>query len=298
MTKRPQHKSGVAAILRNEIKDEAAWVAYKAAYLIKKKINENNRLGRQTVLGLATGSTPEPLYAELIRLYRQEGLDFSQVITFNLDEYLGLGPDHPQSYHHFMREKFFKHVNIPEKNIHLLDGTLKDPQAIQKHLRAYEDEIFKAGGIDIQILGIGGNGHIAFNEPGSNFNSRTRLVELDKKTRADNARFFANPNEVPTHAMTMGIGTILRAEQILLLATGTQKAEIVEKILTTTKPTEAIPATALSLHPNTTLLLDRQAAKLVLSKTRNNHVPLFKKHAPTSPISAVALQANQLSARL
>lgn len=256
-------------MLRYQVSDDATKVAYKAALIIRDKITENNRLGKSTVLGLATGSTPLPLYIELIRLHKEEKLDFSTVVTFNLDEYVGLSPTHHQSYHYFMHENFFKHVNIPQKNIHLLDGTLTHPDTIRAHLSTYEKKIVAAGGIDIQILGIGSNGHIAFNEPGSHSDSRTRIVDLDHKTRQDNARFFNQGEEVPTHAMTMGIGTILEAKQCLILATGKQKAEIVAKTLKCLKPVQDIPATLLHNHHNTIFLLDRGASTVLLNSQYN-----------------------------
>lgn len=288
-------------MLRCKIKDDETGVAKSAAHIIQETIRQNNRLGKPTVLGLATGSTPLPLYKELIRLHQEEGLDFSRVITFNLDEYQGLPPNHPQSYHYYMHENFFKHVNIQKENIHLLDGTLTQPEAVHEHLLDYEMKIKKVGGIDIQVLGLGGNGHIAFNEPGSAFNSKTRVVNLDQKTRADNARFFSNLSEVPTQALTRGIGPILEAKQCLLLATGLQKAEIVKRVLNTRKATETIPATVLHQHSNTVLLLiDRFAAREFEKEWRTKALLFARQYQKTKPthLRGLGIEPNFLSARL
>ncbi|MBI3318006.1 MAG: glucosamine-6-phosphate deaminase [Candidatus Omnitrophica bacterium] len=210
----------------------------------------------RAVLGLATGSTPLGTYKELIRLHKQEGLDFSRVVTFNLDEYVGLDHGHPQSYHFFMSENFFKQININPKNVHLPDGTAKD---IPAFCRWYEEEIVKAGGLDAQLLGIGSNGHIAFNEPGSSLGSRTRVKTLDDKTRQDNARFFRTMGEVPKYAITMGIGTIMDARQLILLANGAGKSDAISK--TCEGPiTAMVPATIVQLHPRATIIVDKQAA--------------------------------------
>src|SRR5216110_1763860 len=176
------------------------------------------------VLGMATGSTPLGLYQELVRLHQKEQLDFSRVTTFNLDEYVGLPGNHPQSYHYFMHEHFFRHVNIPPHNINIPSGTTSNYPAFCEW---YEKRITDCGGIDLQILGIGSDGHIAFNEPGSSLSSRTRLKTLAKQTIDDNARFFDKPQEVPIYAITMGVGTILEARQILLQANGVNKADAV-----------------------------------------------------------------------
>ena len=223
-----------------------------AAELIADIIRRKPR----AILGLATGSTPLGTYKELIRLHKEEGLDFSRVVTFNLDEYVGLAHDHPQSYHYFMWENLFKHININAKNVHIPDGTAKD---IPAFCRWYEEQIVRAGGMDVQLLGIGGNGHIAFNEPGSSLGSRTRVKTLDEKTRGDNARFFRNMNEVPKYAITMGIGTIMDARQLILLANGAGKAEAISR--TCEGPITAIvPATIVQLHPKATIVVDAQAS--------------------------------------
>ena len=165
------------------------------------------------VLGLATGSTPLGLYRELIRLHREEGLDFSRVTSFNLDEYVGLAPSHPQSYRYFMQHNFFQHINIDQRNTHVPDGRALDFEA---HTEQYERRIKDEGGIDLQVLGIGSDGHIAFNEPGSSLGSRTRLKTLTSETVRDNARFFSDAAEVPRLAVTMGVGTILESRRCLL----------------------------------------------------------------------------------
>src|SRR5215204_932987 len=176
------------------------------------------------VVGLATGSTPLGLYQELVRLHKKGELDFSHVTTFNLDEYVGLPITHAQSYHHFMHENFFRHVNIPAQNIHIPSGTTNNYRAF---CAWYERRIVEAGGIDLQILGIGSDGHIAFNEPGSSLSSRTRLKTLAKQTIDDNARFFNRRVDVPIYAITMGVGTIMEARTLLLLASGKNKAEAI-----------------------------------------------------------------------
>ena len=209
------------------------------------------------VLGLATGSTPIPTYRELVRMYREEGLDFSKVTTFNLDEYVGLPPEHPQSYHAFMDEHFFGHVNVPRASIHIPDGMAAD---IPAECARYEAAIRAAGGIDLQILGIGTDGHIGFNEPTSSLASRTRIKTLTEQTRADNARFFdGDLAKVPFHCITMGVGTIMESRQVLMLAFGANKAaaiaEAVEGPITSMNP-----ATVIQMHPVAKCIIDEPAA--------------------------------------
>jgi len=208
------------------------------------------------VLGLATGSTPLPLYQELIRMHQEEDLDFSRVTTFNLDEYYGLGPSHDQSYRYFMQENLFKGLNVLPSHINVPNGTAPDVQAA---CARYEEMIKQAGGIDIQVLGIGGDGHVAFNEPGSSLASRTRLVALDEQTIQDNSRFFHKPEDVPRFAITMGVGTVLEARQCLMLANGAKKAEVLAKAVEG-PITSQITASALQLHPNTIVIVDEEAA--------------------------------------
>jgi glucosamine-6-phosphate deaminase len=208
------------------------------------------------VLGLATGSTPLGLYQELIRMNRQEGLDFSEVSTFNLDEYYGLAPDHEQSYRYFMEKNLFEQLVPRPRRTHVPDGLAVDPEAYCAH---YEQMIRDAGGIDLQVLGIGGDGHIAFNEPGSSLGSRTRLEALTEETIEDNSRFFSSADEVPRFAITMGVATILEARRCLLLASGVKKAKVVALALEG-PVSSAVTASALQLHPDTIAVLDEDAA--------------------------------------
>jgi glucosamine-6-phosphate deaminase len=208
------------------------------------------------VLGLATGSTPIGAYQELVALYRARKIDFARVTTFNLDEYVGLPVDHPQSYSHFMRTNLFNHINVPERAIHVPSGTTTNHAAFCDW---YEEEIKAAGGIDIQLLGIGGDGHIAFNEPGSSLGSRTRLKTLTQQTIDDNARFFDTAAEVPRFAITMGVGTILEARHCILLASGEGKALPVAQAIEG-PVTSMVTASALQLHPRTTAIVDEAAA--------------------------------------
>ena len=220
-------------------------------------IEIRSKSGKTTVLGLATGSTPLSLYAELIRLHREEKLSFSSVITFNLDEYEGLGATHPQSYRFFMEENLFRHLDIPAANIHIPDGLSKD---LAKNCTDYETAIRTVGGIDLQILGIGRTGHIGFNEPPSAAETRTRRVLLDEVTRRDNSVFFGDLARVPHGALTMGVATILEARQVALIAIGEAKADIVRRAIQET-PSAACPATWLQQHPRCTFHLDAAAAK-------------------------------------
>ncbi len=211
----------------------------------------------RTVLGLATGSTPEGLYRRLIEANKNGDVDFSKVISFNLDEYVGLAPDHPQGYRSFMNEKLFKHVNIKVENTHVPDGLSK---ALLKHCRQYEEMIKKAGGVDVQVLGIGRDGHIGFNEPGTSLGSRTHVTALTAETIEDNARFFASAEDVPRFAVTMGIGTILESRKCLLIATGANKADAVQAALEG-PVTSQVAASALQLHPDSVFVLDEAAAR-------------------------------------
>lgn len=211
----------------------------------------------EVVLGLATGSSPVGLYRELVRRYREGAISFARARTFNLDEYVGLGADHPQSYARFMRERLFDHVDMDLERAHIPDGKAADPEA---EARRYEALLQRFGPIDAQILGIGTNGHIGFNEPGTPFSARTHVVTLAEETRRSNARFFASIDEVPRQAITMGIANILEAREILLLARGEAKAEALAKAFCE-PPTPAVPASALQNHSSVTLLLDRAAAK-------------------------------------
>lgn len=228
------------------------------ALMIESLIRQNNSAGRPTVLGLPTGSTPVGLYRELIRLHREAKLDFSRVVTFNLDEYYPMAPDGQHSYHLWMQENFFKHVNIPKESIHIPDGTVAAHE-VEGYCADYEQRIRRFGGIDLQILGIGRTGHIGFNEPGSRRNSRTRLVTLDPGTRRDAAADFFGAENVPQQAVTMGVGTILEARKIVILAFGEHKAKIVQKAIEG-EPTDAVAASFLQQHRDATFILDGAAA--------------------------------------
>ena len=232
--------------------------ARHVALMIESLIRQNNSAGRPTVLGLPTGSTPVSLYRELIRLHKEQGLDFSRVITFNLDEYYPMPGDDPHSYRRWMFETFFHHVNIDPRNIHIPDGTVPLAE-VEDFCMRYEQKIRRAGGIDLQILGIGRTGHIGFNEPGSTRHSRTRLVTLDPVTRRDAASSFYGEDNVPHQAITMGVGTILEAKKIVLMAFGEHKAKIVQKAVEG-PVTETVTATFLQQHADATFLLDEAAA--------------------------------------
>lgn len=210
------------------------------------------------VLGLATGSTPEELYAELIKLNQEGKVSFRDVKTFNLDEYCGLPVDHPQSYRYFMQDKLFDHIDIDPQNTYVPDGF----RTSDEDLLAYDRAIAEAGGIDLQLLGIGVNGHIAFNEPGTPFDSLTHVVELTEKTRQVNSRFFNSINEVPTHAICMGMRTIMNTQNIILIALGENKAEAVRDTVYG-EVTPMCPSSVLQLHPNVTVFVDEEAASLL-----------------------------------
>lgn len=212
------------------------------------------------VLGLATGSTPVPLYAELVRRNKSGKADFSRVRSVNLDEYVGLGEHHPQSYRYFMQQHLFDHINIDPANTCLPDGLAAD---ITEACREYDKLIIGWGGIDLQLLGIGHNGHIGFNEPGTVFTLKTHMVDIAERTRLANARFFENdPKKVPKQAITMGIGNIMGARKIILLVSGESKAEILRRSLTE-DVTPAVPASVLQLHPDLTVIADREAAAVI-----------------------------------
>ena len=228
---------------------------------IKNLIEKNNKKGKKTVLGLATGSSPLGVYKKLIDLHKKEQFTFKNVITFNLDEYYGLKKDHKESYHHFMDEKLFKHIDINRNNIHIPDGEL-DKKSIDKFCKDYEKKIKSCGGIDIQILGIGANGHIGFNEPGSNLNSVTRLVKLDYKTRKDARLNFNGIKNVPTSAITTGIKTILSSRRIILIAWGEAKAEAIKNSVESRQNVK-VPASLLQLHENVTFILDKSSSSLL-----------------------------------
>ena len=234
--------------------DASRAVAREIADLVQSRA----AAGKQTVLGLATGSTPVGVYDELIRLHREERVSFKTVVTFNLDEYWPMQPDALQSYHRFMREHLFDHLDIPAAAIHLPDGTLPRDKVAAACVR-YEEQIREAGGIDLQILGIGRTGHIGFNEPGSALDSRTRLITLDSVTRVDAASDFFGEWNVPRQAITMGVGSILDAHRVVLLAFGEHKAPIVQKAVEQ-PPCSHVSASALQQHADARFVLDRAAA--------------------------------------
>ncbi|MCD5325883.1 MULTISPECIES: glucosamine-6-phosphate deaminase [Pontibacillus] len=235
-------------------KDEQE-MSQKAADLLQQR----NKPESECVLGLATGGTPLGTYQELIRRYESGEMDFSNVTTLNLDEYVGVPKSHPQSYRSFMQENLFKHVNMDTRKAHIPDGQAVD---LKEECARYEALIEEVGPPDIQLLGIGHNGHIGFNEPGSSFESETHVVELADSTREANARFFTSIEEVPTKAITMGIQSIMKAKKIVLIASGEKKADAIQKLLSQ-DVSEDFPASALHRHPDVTLIVDLAAYQTV-----------------------------------
>lgn len=222
-------------------------------------IRENAAKNEKCVLGLATGSSPIKLYQELIRMHKEEGLSFKNVVTFNLDEYLPMPKESVHSYHYFMHHHLFDHIDIDPKNIHIPDGTLKNEE-IDNFCKEYEKAIEAAGGIDIQILGIGRTGHIGFNEPGSSITSKTRMVYLNELTMKDASGEFGGMDKVPTRAITMGVGTIMKARKVILMAWGENKAPII-KATVEGSVSDSVPATFLQHHPNVKFVIDESAAE-------------------------------------
>lgn len=229
-----------------------------AAGQVADLVRENQGKGKKTVLGLATGATPKALYAELVRLHREEGLSFKNVISFNLDEYYPINKKDRQSYHTYMQEHLFDHIDIDPANVHIPNGECP-AEEVEALVAEYDQKIEEAGGIDLQILGIGNNGHIGFNEPGSGADSRTRLVQLADATRIANAHEFADLLAVPCQAITMGIRTILKAKRVLLLAWGAGKAGAVQKAVEG-RLTEDLPSSLLQQHDHCLFLVDQAAA--------------------------------------
>jgi glucosamine-6-phosphate deaminase len=232
-------------------------VAQEIANIIREKQSKN----KNCVLGLATGSSPIKVYEELIRLHKEEGLSFHNVITFNLDEYYPMEKDNIESYHYFMHENLFKHIDIKPENIHIPDGMIPQ-EDLDQYCLEYEASILKSGGLDFQLLGIGRTGHIGFNEPGSHSNSGTRSITLNHITRVDASASFLGINNVPRRAITMGIGTIKKAKRIVLLAWGENKADIIKETIEGDISSQ-VPATYLQIHNNTTFVLDREAASML-----------------------------------
>lgn len=234
-------------------------VAHRAvAAEIARLIERRQSRGDQAVLGLATGRTMLPLYAELVRLRREEGLSFGRVVTFNLDEYRGLDAEHPQSFRAVMQRELFGLVDLPPEQIGFLNGTVAGPD-LERHCADYERRIRAEGGLDLQLLGLGTNGHIAFNEPGSEGHGRTRRVQLAAATLRANARDFEDPQTVPTAALTMGLGTILEAKRLRLLAFGPSKAMAVARLIETAASCPEFPASYLLKHPDLEIWVDRAA---------------------------------------
>ena len=252
----------IPTLLFNTAIEGSLYVANSIAELIESR----NKESKPTVLGLATGSTPTQVYDELVRKHKEEGLSFERVITFNLDEYFPMAPDAHQSYVHFMHEYLFNHINIKPENIHIPDGTLKKDE-VAAFCEEYEAKIAQVGGLDVQILGIGRTGHIGFNEPGSTIDSKTRLITLDRLTMLDAASGFFGIENVPRRAITMGVGTILQAKKIYMMAWGEGKANIVRETIEGAINT-SIPATFLQQHNQTEVILDTAAsAELTRIKT-------------------------------
>jgi glucosamine-6-phosphate deaminase len=238
--------------MRIVLSDTYRDMSRKAAYIVASQIILNPR----SVLGLATGDTPLGLYRMLISMYWGGDLDFSGITTFNLDEYHGLSEESPYSYHYYMKQNLFQHINIKEEQCHIPRGTAEN---VEEECRLYDRAIEAVGGIDLQILGLGVDGHIGFNEPDEKFEGGTHLVELQESTLRSNARFFPSPDEVPRFALSMGIKSIMKAKKILLLASGASKADAIYEALRGEVNPE-LPASILQLHPEVTCILDRNAA--------------------------------------
>ncbi len=242
-----------------QIYEKPAEAVKAIACEIAELIRTNAAQNKKCVLGLATGSSPIKLYQELVRMHKEEGLSFKNVVTFNLDEYLPMSKESVHSYHYFMHHHLFDHIDIEPKNIHIPDGTLKSDE-IENFCKEYEQAIETAGGIDIQILGIGRTGHIGFNEPGSALNSKTRMVYLNELTMKDASGEFGGIDKVPTRAITMGVGTIMKARKVILMAWGENKAPIIRATIEGSI-SDAIPATFLQNHPNAQFVIDESAAE-------------------------------------
>lgn len=258
MSKEVIYKEYVIGNVKCRVSQDAADVAIMVAQRIASIIKEKEAEGKPAVLGLATGSTPVLVYQELIRMHREEGLCFKNVHSFNLDEYHGLNHDHPESYYSYMQAQLFSHVNIPSEQAHVPNGMIPREDVAQI-CAAYEEQIANLGGLDFQLLGIGRTGHIGFNEPGSLVSSRTRLITLDPVTRLDAARDFVGLENVPRAAITMGVGTIIEAKEIYLLAWGKGKASVIKRALEDT-PSEDLPASLLQGHNNLIFALNTVAA--------------------------------------
>ncbi len=248
-------------IINNTYQEISVWAANYVAYRIK---NFRPSAQKPFVLGLCTGSTPLGMYAELIKIYKAGKISFENVVTFNMDEYLGLGPNDEQSYHYFMHENFFRHVNIPQANIHLLNGLTKD---YTKECQHYEDLIKSYGTIHLFVGGVGSDGHIAFNEPGSSLTSRTRVKTLTAETIAANSRFFGgNKSKVPNSVLTVGIGTIMDAEEVMLLVSGDKKARALHHAVEGSI-NHMWPVSILQMHPHGIIVCDEPATNELKADT-------------------------------
>lgn len=242
-------------------------IADYVSTLLLERIKEQPEI----VLGLATGGTMEPIYERFVQQARQERLDVSRLTSFNLDEYVGLSPEHPKSYAAYMRQHLFRHLRFDASRLHLPDGQAEDLDA---HCREYSASLGRHGGIALQLLGVGSNGHIGFNEPGTAFDSQCHVVHLSERTRIDNSRFFAGNAIVPASAITMGMGEIMAAREILLIATGESKAPIVAEWYRS-DITETIPFTILKRHPRVKIILDEAAASLLPADARQAPVAAY-----------------------
>lgn len=229
-----------------------------AGYIIKRINDYAPTKKKPFILGLPTGSSPVGIYKNLISANKEKKISFSNVITFNMDEYLGLDANHPQTYKKFMKDNLFSGIDIKSENTHILDGTTKDPE---KECQAYEDAIVKAGGIELFLGGIGGNGHIAFNEPGSSLHSRTRVMTLTTETRMANARYFDNdPMKVPAKALSVGIGTVMDAREVVIIVTGRQKARALQAAVEG-PVSQWCPLSCLQMHPGAIIVCDEDATE-------------------------------------
>ncbi|MCC9658634.1 glucosamine-6-phosphate deaminase [Rhodopirellula sp. JC737] len=255
--------SGLSVLKFKEKSDACKRVAREIGSLIRHRAAEN----RNCVLGLATGSTPIRVYRELVRMHREEGLSFHNVVTFNLDEYFPMQPTAPQSYVRFMNEHLFDHIDIVRSNVHIPNGTI-ELESVPGYCRDYDELIASCGGIDLQLLGIGRTGHIGFNEPGATRDTRTRLVKLDTLTRIDAVSDFGGIEYVPLLAITMGVDTILQAKRIRLLALGEHKADIVQRAIES-RMNATVPATFLQAHRDVQYLLDEDAAECLTAAGNN-----------------------------
>ncbi|KYQ99714.1 glucosamine-6-phosphate isomerase [Tieghemostelium lacteum] len=251
--------------MRLVIKDNSEQAAEFISQLIKNRILEHQKQSstRKFVMGLPTGSSPLPIYKRLIKMVKDGELSFKDIVTFNMDEYVGLDHDHPFSYHYFMWENFFKHIDIQKENVHILDGKASDHQL---ECKVYEEKILKFGGIDLFLGGMGVDGHIAFNEPGSSLASRTRLKTLTKDTIIVNSRFFENISQVPTQALTVGVGTVMDAREVVLIVTGHSKATALYKTIEE-GVSHMWTASAIQYHKKAIIVCDEDATDELKVKT-------------------------------